>query len=86
MQETAHSTLASLATFAKECGSIERDLSTGLRKKHSVHNLVYYELFADMPNAITREKRLKKWRRSWKLRLIEHKNPYWEDLWQQILA
>ena len=34
---------------------------------------------------ITREKRLKKWRRAWKIRLIEEKNPRWDDLWQQIL-
>ena len=48
--------------------------------------LVYYELFDDMQNAITREKRLKKWNRAWKIRLIEEKNPYWDDLWQQIIA
>ena len=58
----------------------------GFTKKYSVHRLVYYELFADMYNAITREKRLKKWRRAWKIRLIEEKNPRWDDLWQQILA
>ena len=58
----------------------------GFTKKYSVHRLVYYELFADMYNAITREKRLKKWRRAWKIRLIEEKNPYWDDLWQQILG
>lgn len=58
----------------------------GFTKKYNVHRLVYYELFADMYNAITREKRLKKWRRTWKIRLIEEKNPHWDDLWQQILA
>lgn len=58
----------------------------GFTKKYSVYRLVYYELFADMYNAITREKRLKKWRRAWKIRLIEEKNPRWDDLWQQILA
>lgn len=58
----------------------------GFTKKYNVHRLVYYELFADMYNAITREKRLKKWRRAWKIRLIGEKNPHWDDLWQQILA
>ena len=48
--------------------------------------LVYYELFEDMQNAITREKRLKKWNRAWKIRLIEEKNPRWDDLWSQILT
>ena len=58
----------------------------GFTKKYSVHRLVYYELFADMYNAITREKRLKKWRSAWKIRLIEEKNPRWDDLWQQIVT
>lgn len=57
----------------------------GFTKKYNVHRLVYYELFDDMYNAITREKRLKKWNRAWKIRLIEEKNPYWDDLWQHIL-
>ena len=58
----------------------------GFTKKYSVHRLVYYELFAEMYDAITREKRLKKWRRAWKIRLIEENNPSWDDLWQQILT
>ena len=58
----------------------------GFTKKYNVHILVYYELFDDMQNAITREKRLKKWNRAWKIRLIEEKNPRWEDLWNQILT
>ena len=58
----------------------------GFTKKYNVHMLVYYELFEDMPNAITREKRLKKWNRAWKIRLIEEKNPRWDDLWSQILT
>ena len=60
------------------------DIVEGFTKKYAVHKLVYYELFEDMQNAITREKRLKKWRRAWKIRLIEEKNPYWDDLWLQI--
>jgi putative endonuclease len=58
----------------------------GFTKKYAVHMLVYYELFTDMYSAITREKRLKKWRRAWKIRLIEEMNPRWDDLWQQIIS
>ena len=58
----------------------------GFTKKYNVHMLVYYELFDDMINAITREKRLKKWNRAWKIRLIEEKNPQWADLWNEILS
>jgi hypothetical protein len=38
-----------------------------------------------MESAITREKRIKKWRRAWKLRLIEEKNPDWKDLYREII-
>ena len=57
----------------------------GFTKKYSVHKLVYFEQYDDMENAIIREKRLKKWRRAWKLNLIEQSNPHWNDLWQQIV-
>jgi putative endonuclease len=39
-----------------------------------------------MEHAIQREKRLKKWNRAWKLRLIEERNPGWADLWEEILG
>jgi putative endonuclease len=47
---------------------------------HRVHRLVWYELHESMESAILREKRLKKWNRAWKVRLIEEMNPYWNDL------
>jgi putative endonuclease len=52
----------------------------GFSKDYGVHTLVYYELHADMYEAIQREKRLKKWNRAWKIRLIEEMNPEWKDL------
>ena len=52
----------------------------GFSKDYCVHTLVYYELHADMYEAIQREKRLKKWNRAWKIRLIQEKNPEWRDL------
>ena len=57
----------------------------GFTKRYSVRELVYYEMHEDMMSAITREKQLKKWRRAWKLRLIEERNPVWRDLWEDIL-
>jgi putative endonuclease len=57
----------------------------GFTKKYGVHILVYYEVHENMISAITREKQLKKWRRAWKLRLIEERNPEWRDLWQEII-
>ncbi len=56
----------------------------GFSEKYGVDKLVYYEMYEDALTAITREKRLKKWRREWKLRLIEEKNPIWKDLYNEI--
>lgn len=52
----------------------------GFTKKHGVHLLVWYECFPTMLEAIAAEKKLKKWRRAWKIALIEQENPYWNDL------
>lgn len=48
--------------------------------RRHVHTLVRYEFFATMPEAIAREKRLKRWHRQWKINLIESDNPDWVDL------
>ena len=55
-------------------------LVEGFSKKYSVHKLVYYETTNDIRGAIYREKCLKKWKRAWKIELIEKTNPYWKDL------
>ncbi|WBH17269.1 GIY-YIG nuclease family protein [Sphingomonas radiodurans] len=52
----------------------------GFTAQHGVHRLVFYEMFADMPTAIAREKQLKRWHREWKINLIERDNPDWRDL------
>ena len=57
----------------------------GFTKRYGVHMLVWFELHEDMVSAITREKRLKKWNRAWKLRLIEEMNPEWKDLYESII-
>jgi putative endonuclease len=56
----------------------------GYTKKHGVTQLVWYEMHDTMEAAISHEKRIKKWRRDWKLELIEKTNPCWNDLWPQI--
>jgi putative endonuclease len=58
----------------------------GFTSKYGVGRLVYFEQFDDIENAIRREKRLKKWNRSWKIRLIEESNPDWVDLFPTIAA
>ena len=56
----------------------------GFTKRYAVDKLVWFELYDDPTNAITREKELKKWRRAWKIRLIEELNPHWIDLYPQV--
>jgi putative endonuclease len=51
----------------------------GFTAEHNVKRLVYFEMHGGMTEAIAREKRLKNWHRSWKVRLIEEHNPFWED-------
>ena len=62
----------------------KNDLADGFTKKYGVHTLVWYEVHPTMDSAITREKRLKEWKRSWKLDLIEGVNPTWDDLYDEL--
>ncbi|HEV2158206.1 GIY-YIG nuclease family protein [Bradyrhizobium sp.] len=59
-------------------------LIEGFTKDYDVVRLVYFEQFGDPENAIKREKRLKKWKRDWKIALIEKDNPDWNDLYPEI--
>ena len=61
------------------------DLAEGFSKAHRTHSLVYFELHEAMESAILREKQMKKWNRAWKVDLIEERNPYWRDLYGEIL-
>ena len=59
-------------------------LSPGFTSRYGVSDLVWYEPHETMESAIAREKALKNWRRSWKIRLIEESNPLWADLRDEI--
>jgi putative endonuclease len=65
--------------FEHKSGTVE-----GFTEKYAVHHLVYFEQFDDIENAIQREKRIKKWNRNWKIRLIEESNPNWSDLYPNL--
>jgi len=60
------------------------DCVEGFTKKYAIHRLVYYEVFADPYNAISREKVLKSWKREWKIALVEKGNPEWADLYDSL--
>ncbi len=56
----------------------------GFSRKYNTAILVWYEPFGDIELAIQREKRIKRWRRAWKLDLVEAMNPGWRDLWYDL--
>ena len=58
----------------------QESLVSGFTKKYNISQLVYYEVHLDIYEAITREKRIKKWNRQWKINLIEQGNPQWLNL------
>ena len=58
----------------------------GFTKRYSVDRLVWFEIYDDAITAIAREKEMKKWRRAWKIRTIEERNPQWLDLYPAIAA
>jgi putative endonuclease len=60
------------------------DLFEGFTKKYGVHDLVYFEATNDVNSAILREKQLKRWKRKWKIDLIEKTNPQWHDLYDAL--
>ena len=59
-------------------------VSSGFTDRYNVKSLVHFEQYGDPATAIQREKNLKKWKRSWKIDLIERGNPDWRDLWEYI--
>ena len=61
------------------------DAVAGFTKRYSVHTLVHFEQTENVEAAIQREKRLKKWSRAWKIKLIEDSNADWADLYTGLL-
>lgn len=61
----------------------KQDLIDGFTKTYGVHTLVYYEFHESMEAAIRRETQIKKWKRAWKVRLIQSMNPEWLDLFTE---
>ncbi len=58
----------------------------GFTSRHKVFKLVYFEAFGEIGAAIQREKTMKKWKRDWKINLIERDNPHWTDLYPALIG
>ena len=73
------------SNLAKRVWEHKNNVVEGFTRRYGLHRLVWYEVHETMESAIVREKRIKSWRRIWKLELIEAANPDGEDLYDAIL-
>ena len=73
------------SNIVKRIWEHKNNLAEGFTKRYGVHHLVWYEIHESMDSAIQREKRVKRWKRAWKLELIENTNPNWQDLYHTIV-
>ena len=74
------------SSLVKRVWEHKNNVVEGFTKQYSVHDLVWYEMHATMETVIQREKTIKTWKRSWKLKLIEESNPDWDDLYDSLLG
>jgi putative endonuclease len=72
------------ANLEKRIYEHKNKIIKGFTSKYDVDKLVYYDVFEDVSEAILREKRLKEWKREWKINLIEKENKDWEDLYFKL--
>jgi putative endonuclease len=68
-------------TWEHRTGAID-----GFTKRYGLDRLVYFEAFDDPAEAARRERAMKRWRRDWKIELVEQGNPTWRDLYADVLA
>lgn len=72
------------SSLIKRVWEHKNNVVEGFTKKYNIHNLVYYEQGIDSISVIRREKQLKKYKRNWKIDLIEKTNPEWNDLYNEL--
>jgi putative endonuclease len=77
--------IGSTSNLVKRVWQHKKKAMKGFTEKYDVNMLVYFELTEDSNTMVVRERQLKKWKREWKIRLIEEKNPEWKDLFEEIL-
>ena len=70
--------------IARRAWEHRSDAVDGFTRRYGVHQLVFTEFHGTIAAAILREKQIKKWRRVWKIELIQEQNPCWRDLYDDI--
>ena len=73
------------SNLARRIYEHKHHLVDGFTKTHDVTHLVWFEQYDNISDAILREKRMKKWNRQWKLRVIEGLNPNWDDFFASTM-
>lgn len=81
---SGHSPAGVTSNLLQRVWQHKNDVVGGFTKRHAVHTLVWYEGHDTMDSAITREKAIKKWKRSWKINLIQKSNHTWCDLYEEL--
>ncbi len=74
------------SNLAKRIWQHKNRLIDGFTKDYALDMLVWFEVHDAMESAILREKRIKRWRRNWKLELVNKLNPYWHDLYDELVT
>ncbi len=73
------------ADLARRSWEHREGVHPGFTKQYGLSRLVWYERYDLMTDAIAREKRIKAWKRAWKIELIEELNPSWRDLYEELI-
>jgi putative endonuclease len=74
------------SNFVKRIWEHKQHIVAGFTAKYSVDRLVWYETHETMVSAILREKAIKNWKRSWKIKVVEALNPEWRDLYDDLVG
>jgi putative endonuclease len=84
--DSRHGTLYTGVTsdLARRIWAHRSGIAEGFTKRYGLKLLVWYEVHTTMESAIVREKRIKAWKRAWKITLIERMNPTWRDLYEDL--
>ena len=77
--------VGSTSILPKRIWQHKNNLVEGFTRKYKIHMLVWYEQTTDVYAALHRERNIKRWKRAWKLELIEKFNPDWRDLYNDII-
>lgn len=76
--------VGSSSEIVKRATQHKQGLVDGFTKKYGVNKLVHFEEAQDAYAMVTRERQIKKWKRQWKINLIEKTNPEWKDLYETL--